>query len=130
MPVPRISPSSRERRMKHVAPSARKTVDLPAALAMKADKIIERYSLEEREQIAEILRILSAKLQQFRLQFLGAAVAGPTVQNETRIWATDQPTAVRIASDDPLHPEAAGIRVVDHEGCTIFERQNSEFCAV
>jgi hypothetical protein len=130
MPVPRIKASSRERRMKHVAPFARKRVDLPAALAMKADKIIERYSLDEREQIAEILRILSAKPQQFRLQFLGVADAGPTVQNETRIWATDQPTAVRIASDAPLHPQATGIRVVDHEGCTIFERQNSEFCAV
>ena len=31
---------------------------------MKANNIIERYSLEEREQIAEILRILSAKPQQ------------------------------------------------------------------
>ena len=113
---------SRESRMKNVAPSARKRVNLPAAF--------ERYSLEEREQIAEILRILSAKPQQFRLQFLGVADAGPTVQNETSIWATDQPTAVRIASDAPLHPEATGIRVVDPKGCTVFERQNSEFCSV
>jgi hypothetical protein len=84
--------------MKHVAPSARKRVDLPAALAMKANNIIERYSLEEREQIADILLILSAKTQQFRL------------------WATDEPTEARI-------------RVVDNEGCTIFE-QNSDFCSV
>ena len=83
--------------MKRVAPSARKSVDLPAASA-KAINIIERYSLEEREQIAEILRILSSKPQQFRL------------------WATDEPTAARI-------------RVVDSEGCTVFE-QNSDFYSV
>jgi hypothetical protein len=130
MPVPRIKASSRERRMKRVAPSARKRVNLPAALAMKANNIIERYSLEEREQIVEILRLLSAKPQQFRFQFLGVADAGPTVQYEASIWATDQPTAVRIASDAPLHPEATGIRVVDHKGCTVFERQNSELCGV
>ena len=97
---------------------------------MKANNIRERYTLEEREQITEILRILFAKPQQFRLQFLGVADTGPTVQNETSIWATDQPTAVRIASNAPLHPEATGIRVVDHKGCTIFERQNSEFCGL
>jgi hypothetical protein len=125
----RIKAFSPESRMKRVAPSARKRVDLPGALAMKANNIIERYSLEEREQIAEILRILSAKPQQLRLQFLGAADAGPTVQNETSIWATDQPPAVHIASDAPLHPEATGIRVVNHEGCTVFE-QNSDFCSV
>ena len=91
----RIKAFSPESRMKRVAPSARKSLDLPAASTMKANNIIERYSLEEREQIAEILRILSAKPQQFRL------------------WATDEPTAARI-------------RVVDNEGCTVFE-QNSDF---
>jgi hypothetical protein len=124
----RIKAFSPESRMKRVAPSARKRVALPAALAMKANNIIERYSLEEREQIADILLILSAKPQQ-RLQILGVVDAGLTVQNETSIWGTDEPTAVRKASDAPLHAEATGIRVVDHEGCTVFE-QNSDFCIV
>ncbi len=96
---------------------------------MKASNIMERYPREVREQIAEILRILSAKPQQFRLQFLGVADAGPTV-HETSIWAPDEPTAVRMASDAPLPAEATGIRVVDHDGCTVFERQNSDFCSV
>lgn len=105
------------------APSARKRIDLPAALATRANDIMKRYPLEEREQIAEILRILSAKPRRFRLQFLGACdAAGPTVQNETSIWAPDEPTAVRMASDAPLPAEAIGIRVVDPEGFTIFER--------
>ena len=90
---------------------------------MKANNFRERYTLEEREQIAELLRILSAKPQRFRLQFLGVAdAAGPTVQNESSIWAPDEPTAVRMAIDAPLPAEAIGIRVVDHEGCTVFER--------
>ena len=81
MSGPRIKASSQDGRMKRIAPSARKRVVLPAALAMKVN-IIERYSLQEREQIAEILRILSAKPQQSRLQLLGAVDAGPSVQND------------------------------------------------
>jgi hypothetical protein len=90
---------------------------------MNADDNMERYTLEEREQIAELLRILSAKPQRFQLQFLGVAdVTGSTVRNETSIWAPDEPTAIRMASDAPLPAEAIGIRVVDHEGCLVFER--------
>ena len=76
-------------RIEAFSPESR--MNRPAALAMKTINIIERYSLDEREQIAEILRILSAKTQ--------------------------------------LHAEATGIRVVDHEGCAVFE-QNSDFCIV
>ena len=90
---------------------------------MNADDNMERYTLEEREQIAELLRILSAKPQRFQFQFLGVADAtGSTVQKETSIWVPDEPTAIRMASDAPLPAEAIGIRVVDHEGCLVFER--------
>jgi hypothetical protein len=67
-------------RIKAFSPESR--MKRPAALAMKANNIIERYSLEERKQISEILRVLSAKPQQFRL------------------WATDEPTADRIGVVD------------------------------
>jgi hypothetical protein len=127
MPGLRIKAFSPESRTKSIAPSAGKRVDLPAALAMKANNIMERYSLEEREQIADILLILSAKPQQFPLQFLKVVDARPTVKNETSIWATDERTAVRMASDASLDAEATGIRGVDHQGCTVFE-QNSDFC--
>lgn len=116
--------------MARLAPSARKQSDLPIALARKADSIMARYHFEEREQIAEILRILSAKPQRFQLQFLGAPDAtGTTVRNETSIWASDAPTAVGMAVGAPLPADAAGIRVLDHEGCTVFERQNADFCS-
>jgi hypothetical protein len=78
---------------------------------------------EEREQIAEILRILSAKPQQFRLQFMGVAnAADSSMQNEKTIWVPDAPTAVRVAVDARLPADAIGIRVIDQEGCTVFER--------
>jgi hypothetical protein len=82
-----------------------------------------RMKREEREQIAEILHILSAKPQQFRLQFMGAAnAADSSVQNEKTIWVADAPTAVRVAVDARLPADAIGIRVIDQKGCTVFER--------
>jgi hypothetical protein len=58
-------------RNKALSPESR--MKLPAALATKANNISERYSLEERKQIAEILLILSAKTQ------LHAEATGPRV---------------------------------------------------
>jgi hypothetical protein len=78
---------------------------------------------QEREQIDEILHILSAKPQQFRLQFMGVAnAADSSVQNEKTIWVADAPTAVRVAVDARLPADAIGIRVIDQKGCTVFER--------
>jgi hypothetical protein len=111
------------------APSARKPIDLPATLAAKAKNTMASYRIDEREQIAEILRVLSAKPQEFRLQFLGAAdSAGTAVRIERSIWAPDAPTAVSMAFGAAVPADSAGIRVVDHEGCTVFERQGADFC--
>ena len=82
-----------------------------------------RMKREEREQIDEILHILSAKPQQFRLQFMGVANAvDSSMQNEKTIWVPDAPTAVRVAVDARLPADAIGIRVIDQKGCTVFER--------
>jgi hypothetical protein len=82
-----------------------------------------RMKREEREQIAEILHILSEKPQQFRLQFMGVAnAADSSMQNEKTIWVPDAPTAVRVAVDARLPAGAIGIRVIDQKGCTVFER--------
>jgi hypothetical protein len=81
-----------------------------------------RMTREERKQIAEILRILSAKPQQFRLQFMGVPKAAD-MENEKTIWVPDAPTAIRVAVDARLPAEAIGIRVIDQKGRTVFERQ-------
>ena len=117
--------------MARPAPSARNQTDLPIALARKGNNFMARYRFQEREEIAEILRILSAKPLHFRLQFLGAPDAtGTTVRNETSIWASDAPTAVGMAVGAPLPADTAGIRVLDPAGSTIFERQNADFCGL
>jgi hypothetical protein len=109
-------------RLTNTSPRSDERSDRAAKLGTKIDLMAARYSAEEREQIAELLRILSAKPQQFRLQFLGPAyMTGPTVENETNLWAPDASVAVRIAVE-AWPAEAIGLRIVDRDGCTVFER--------
>jgi hypothetical protein len=88
--------------------------------------VAARYSAKEREEIGELVRTLSAKPQQFRLQFLGpASTTEPTVETETNLWAPDASAAVWMAVEAPWPAEAIGLRIVDHEGCTVFERMRA-----
>ena len=90
---------------------------------------MEGYRTEEREEIAELLRILSEKPRQFRVQFLGTTDAsGTTVRDETSIWAPDSSTAVRMANDALLQDEACGMRVTDPDGSTVYEREKAALC--
>ena len=95
------------------------------AFATKANDVMGGFSHDERDEIAEVLRILSAKPRQFRLQFLAAV--GTSVQNERNLWADDASTAVRMAVAIPRPAESARIRVLDPDGCTVFERENANF---
>jgi hypothetical protein len=89
----------------------------------RGDLIAAGYSAEEREEIGELVRILSAKPQQFRLQFLGPAhTTEPTADTERILWAPDASAAVWAAVDAPWPAKAIGLRIVDREGCTVFER--------
>jgi hypothetical protein len=95
-------------------------------LPSRLDLMAARYSAEEREEIADLVRILSAKPQQFRLQFLGPAhTTEPTVETETNLWAPDALAAVQAAVEASWPAEAIGLRIVDREGCTVFERRRA-----
>jgi hypothetical protein len=110
-------------RLTNTPPRSHERSDRAGKLETKIDLMAARYSVEEGEQIAELLRILSAKPQQFRLQFLSPAyMTEPTVETETNLWAPDASAAVRVAVEAPWPAEAIGLRVVDREGCTVFER--------
>jgi hypothetical protein len=110
-------------RLTKASPRFDERSDRAAKLGTKIDLMAARYPAEERDQIAELLRILSEKPQQFRLQFLGPAyMTGPTVETETNIWAPDAAVAVQVAVEAPWPAEAIGLRIVDREGCTDFER--------
>jgi hypothetical protein len=107
------------RRAVHV----REQVSQAPNFEMKVGLITAQYPLEEREEIAELLRILTAKPKQFRLQFFGAPDdAGSPVLNETNIWLPDAPTALPMAVDIPWPAGATGSRIVDDDGHTIIER--------
>ena len=90
---------------------------------MKVGLITAQYPVEEREEIADLLRILAARPKQFRLQFFGPPDgAGPPVLNETNIWLPDVPTALSMAVDAPWPAGATGSRIVDDDGNTVIER--------
>lgn len=60
-------PSLKERSVSHndqrtrIAPLIRKRVDRAINFAMKVDLVTAQYPIEEREEIAQLLRILAAK---------------------------------------------------------------------
>jgi hypothetical protein len=81
-------------------------------------------SVEESAQLAELQRILTAKPQQFRLQFLGGAGGpGPHILDENEIWAADVSAAVRLASEVHWPPRTIGLRILDDTGREVFGRQ-------
>jgi hypothetical protein len=75
---------SNEGRRKRSAASVRERVDRVTDFATKVDLVIAQYPVEEREEIAELLRILTAKPQQFRLQTSAGAVGSRVVDHEER----------------------------------------------
>jgi hypothetical protein len=112
-------PGRATRRAAHVRERASRAPNFE----MKVGLITAQYPLEEREEIAELLRILTAKPKQFRLQFFGAPDhAGSPVLNETNIWLPDAPTALPMAVDAPWPAGATGSRIVDDDGNTVIER--------
>jgi hypothetical protein len=110
-------------RPKRRAAHVRERVSRAPNFEMKVGLITAQYPLEEREEIAELLRILTAKPKQFRLQFFGAPDdAGSPVLNETNIWLPDAPTALPMAVDAPWPGGATGSRIVDNDGRTVIKR--------
>jgi hypothetical protein len=84
-------------------------------------------SVEESEQLAELQRILVAKPQHFRLQFISAAGGPrPHILGESEIWAADVSAAVRVASEVHWPPRTIGLRILDHEGHEVFGRQKGD----
>jgi hypothetical protein len=82
------------------------------------------WSIEESAQLAELQRILSAKPQQFRLQFLGdVGGRGPYILEESEIWAADVISAVRLASKVYWPSRTIGLRILDDKRREVFGRQ-------
>jgi hypothetical protein len=81
----------------------------------------------EVRQLEELERILNVKSRRFRLQFFAVAGDhGPAIVAEADIEAADAADAIRAAADAPLPPRAIGVRVLDREGCEIFEQLKAD----
>ncbi len=76
----------------------------------------------ELDPVDELKRIVSAKWQLFRIQFLCAAPAGLSVLNEVEIRATDVSVAIVSAARVTFPPKTVAVRILDHESQVVFER--------
>jgi len=119
---------------------ARRTGDEPRVepsteMAMDAGLMTDREAsptrspglFSEVKLLEELERILHVKPRQFRLQFFAVAGDhGPTVVAESDVRAADASDAIRAAADEVWPPRAIGVRVLDCEGCEIFEQLKAD----
>ena len=108
-------------------------LDLSTRMAMNAvfvpdrepDRCRPRPS-PELDPVDELKRIVSAKSQLFRIQFLCAAPAGLSVLNEVEIRATDVSVAIVSAARVTFPPKTVAVRILDHESQIVFERHKAD----
>jgi hypothetical protein len=63
--------------------------------------------------------------QPFRIQFMGAGEAGPSVLREDEIRASDVSAAIIAAAIAAWPPKTIGLRILDSDGHEVFGRQKS-----
>ena len=108
-------------------------LDLSTQMAMNAlfvpDREPDRWRPRpspELDPVDELKRIVSAKWQLFRIQFLCAAPAGLSVLNEVEIRATDVSVAIVSAARVSFPPKTVAVRILDHESQVVFERHKAD----
>jgi hypothetical protein len=89
---------------------------------IKFDNLVDPESANSRERYKAAARAVRDILSDRWLQTDNYYTTGPTVENEMNIWAPDASVAVRAAVEASWPAEAIGLRTVDREGCTVFER--------
>jgi hypothetical protein len=109
-------------------------VDPTTRIAMNALFVPDRKSAagrlpqghSERSRVDEAKRTLSAKPQQFRIQFVCAAVdrGAPTLK-EASIQAADVSAAIVTAAKTPWPDRTIALRILDPEGREVFARQRT-----
>ncbi len=108
-------------------------LDLSTRMAMNAVFAPDREPNErkprpspELDPVEELKRILAAKPQPFRIQFLCAAPAGLSLLNEVEIQASDVSAAIVAAASLALPPKTVAVRILDHESQVVFERHKAD----
>jgi len=78
----------------------------------------------ELSQVDDLRHTLAAKLQPFRIQFIGAARDhGPGTLKEVEIRVTNVSSAIIAAANLAWPPRTIGLRILDNEGREVFGRQ-------
>ncbi len=108
-------------------------LDLSTRMAMNAVFVPDREPdgwrprpSPELDPVDELKRIVSAKWQLFRIQFLCAAPAGLSVLNEVEIRATDVSVAIVSAARVTFPPKTVAVRILNHESQVVFERHKAD----
>ena len=109
-------------------------VDPTTRIAMNALFVPDRKSAavrlpwghSERRRVDEPRRILSAKPQRFRIQFVCAAVdrGAPTLE-EVAIEGADVSAAIVTAAKTPWPDRTIALRILDCDGREVFARQKT-----
>ena len=108
-------------------PSTRTGLDANVARGGRPSGARASVRFFEVDPLDELVRILAAKPQRYRLQFFGVgADHGPTVLREAEIEAADASGAIREATFANWPPRAVGLRLLDLEGREIFERLKAD----
>jgi hypothetical protein len=107
-------------------------LDLSTRMAMNAVFVPDREPdgrtprpSVERVPVDELKRIVSAKSQLFRIQFLCAAPTGLPLLKEVEVAATSVSDAIVSAARFTLPPKTVSVRILDHEGQIVFERHRA-----
>jgi hypothetical protein len=75
----------------------------------------------------ELKRILTAKPQPFRIQFMGAALdRGLSILGEVEVQALDVSAAIVAAANLAFPPKTVALRILDREGREVFERHKAD----
>jgi hypothetical protein len=75
----------------------------------------------------ELKRILAAKPQPFRIQFVGVAPGrGLTILSEVEIQASGVFAAIVAAAKQALPPKTVALLIADREGQAVFERHKTD----
>jgi hypothetical protein len=75
----------------------------------------------------ELKRVLAAKPQPFRIQFVGAAPdRGLSILGEVEVQALDVSDAVVAAATLAFPPTTVALRILDREGREVFERHKAD----
>jgi hypothetical protein len=108
-------------------------LDLSTRMAMNAVFVPDRERdgrtprpSPELNPVDELKRVVSAKSQLFRIQFLCAAPTGLSVLNEVEFRATSASLAIVSAARLTFPPKTVAVRILDHEGQIVFERRKAD----